>query len=93
MTKEMQRLRDMLDERGIKWVDASSYIGCSLTRTRFWVGDKMCYVIHGYATYGGYNPITEVDEGLLELLCTQIDPEPFGWLTADDVIEKVFGGN
>lgn len=53
-----------------------------IVRTWFHIGNEKVSVINGVGTYGN-------KEGLLEMWCKAIDPEPIGWLTADGVIEKI----
>lgn len=94
---EMQRLRDMLDERGIEWHDKSdepydwwerSDYGSAgydrIWRTHFDVGGNRLSVICGYGTYG-----REFD--LLECMRLGLNEEPYGNLTADDVMRLVDG--
>lgn len=88
-TKEMQLLRDKLDEMGVKWRDASDYCG-DLVITRAWFRDKKGVkwsAIHGFGTIGGYNGM-RADEGLLEIWNRK--SEPIGYLTAEQVITLVF---
>lgn len=85
VTKEMQLLRDKLDEMGVKWIDVSDYCGdLSITRTRF--RDKKGVewsAIHGFGTLGGYDRM-RADEGLLEIW-NEKSSEPIGYLTAEQV--------
>lgn len=92
VTKEMQLLRDKLDDMGVKWIDASDCCG-NLVITRIWFRDKegtKWSAIHGYGTMGGYGGI-RADEGLLEIWNGK-SSEPIGYLTAEDVITLVFDG-
>lgn len=90
---EMQRLRDMLDKRGIEWSDRSddryefwymseyaSYGYDRIWRTRFDTVMHSYSVICGYGTYG-----REYD--LLECMVDSNEPE--GDMTADDVMSLV----
>ena len=89
VTKEMQLLRDKLDEMGVKWIDASDCCG-NLVITRTWFRDKegtKWSAIHGFGTIGGYNGM-RADEGLLEIWNRK--SEPIGYLTAAQVIAIVF---
>lgn len=80
MAKEMQRLRDRLDELQIPWWDETDP---GIARTKFVVGKKRYSVIHGEGTYGSR-------EGLLELRINKHDPT--GYMTADDVILAINEG-
>lgn len=90
---EMQRLRDMLDERGIEWHDASDepfdwwhlheYGSAGydrIWRTHFVTDRSEFSVICGYGSYG-----REFD--LLE--CMVDREEPHGYLSAENVMEMV----
>lgn len=92
VTKEMQLLRDKLDEMNVKWTDASECYGEITTITRTWFRDKegtKWSAIHGYGTMGGRNGM-RADEGLLEIW--NWNGEPIGYLTAEKVITLVFDG-
>lgn len=92
VTKEMQLLRDKLDDMGVKWIDASECYGNTITITRTRFRDKegtKWSAIHGFGTMGGYNGM-RADEGLLEI-CSW-NGEPIGYLTAEQVITLVFNG-
>ena len=93
--EEMEKLRKALDEAGIEWTDHSALEPISnkaLTRTRFFVDGKLWSVVHGRGTYGGID-WNDKDHGLLE--AWQIggegskEEEPEGWLTAEQVLQKV----
>lgn len=90
VTKEMQLLRDKLDEMSIKWTDASEcYRDLGITRT--WFRDKegtKWSVIHGHGTMGGYGGI-RADEGLLEIWNGK-SSEPIGFLTAKEALNIIF---
>lgn len=87
--KEMQALRDWLDKEGIAWEDKSADYGETwICRTHFWVGGNKWSVINGYGSYGGYDPLLDRDERLLECMRSEMD-EPEGWLTAADVIKMM----
>ncbi len=89
VTKEMQLLRDKLDEMGIKWMPHSDYCG-NLTITRTWFRDNEGVewsAIHGFGTMGGYSG-GHADLGLLEIWNRRSNP--IGYLTADKVIELIF---
>ena len=91
MTEQMTRLRQMLKEKKIEFVDRSDPEGSKIhiDRTHFIVeGQKTHFfsVIHGFATYGGIS-LYGKDYGLLEV---QIDhKDPVGFKTAEDVMKMV----
>lgn len=92
MTEEMETLRDMLDEEQIEWQDASSLDAYPVHRTHFRHRGFKWSVIHGYGTFGGINPLTRKDVGLLELMSDAVnDGDPIGWLTAEEAMEYVLG--
>lgn len=84
MPKEMIKLRQMLDDMGIEWEDVSEHYGIlidiSIYRTHFEHKGRHISVITGHGTYGG-------DKGLLEMWDGNGEPE--GWLTAEEVIERI----
>lgn len=87
MPQEMIKLRQMLDDMGIKWEDVSSHyevkeitIDLSIYRTHFEHKGRHISVIIGHGTYGG-------NEGLLEMWDGNGEPE--GYLTAEEVIERI----
>lgn len=51
--KEMIKLRKYLDDKGIKWVDASTDDNLWICRTHFELNGFRWSVINGYGTYGG----------------------------------------
>lgn len=92
MPKEMIKLRQMLDDMGIEWQDMTTTlilddlvknltpIDLSIFRTHFSYNGVRVSVICGHETYGG-------DKGLLEMWDGNGEPE--GWLTAEEVIERI----
>jgi hypothetical protein len=56
-------------------------------RTHFKIGTDIYSVIYGYATYGGYDPVTDVDKKYLELRIN--GDKPVGFLTANDIISYI----
>lgn len=83
---EMQKFRDMLDEKGIPWHDASEW---DIVRTH--ADDGSFSVICGPYTYGGRS-------GLLEIMSNKIikmhedgeyDDDVIGCLTAEEVFEYI----
>lgn len=96
---EMQKLRTMLKEMGIKWQDKSAICPenmildimdmCNVSRE---IADTSIYRTHfdaiGYhysiiCGYGTYGG----EEGLLEMMVDGEDPT--GWLTAEDIIGQI----
>lgn len=94
MTNEMILLRQMLDESGIEWHDASDDSEWyPIDRTHFENNGSWWSVIHGYGTYGGYSQYWN-DEELLEVMNENVNGgEPLGWQTAADIMKLVKGGS
>ena len=88
MTREMEKLRDMLTKSDIYWWDDSDSGFYEISRTKFMHDDIQYSVIHGYGTYGGWNSQSE-DKGLLEM--RKGNGAPVGFLTALDVMSYVTG--
>lgn len=94
---EMTKLRNWLDEQGIKWEDMSEDLlpdspdelvsDSWIVRTSFIVNGKESSVINGFCTYGGYIYNPEDNEGLLEEW--GLYEHPVGNLTAEDIIKKI----
>ena len=92
MTEEMETFRDLLDEEQIEWEDVSELNAYPIYRTHFKHRGFRWSVIHGYGSYGGFSPLTNKDEGLLELMSNAVnDGDPVGWLTAEQAMEYVLG--
>lgn len=100
--KEMQKLRDWLDENEICWEDVSEDFGKGIPseidyelwicRTHFEVKGHEISVINGYGTYGGYGIFSKDNQGLLETMGLWYgDDSVKGYLTAEEVINKVKG--
>lgn len=93
---EMQKFRDMLDERGIPWIDVSDdeskgdYLTC---RTHLAFGEKgwNWSIINGYGTYGGWNRIHPENIGLLE--AWDFVHELIGFLTAEQAFNLITTGS
>ena len=94
--EEMQKLRQMLDEKNIPWHDASEIMSEDkewpmwICRTHFEYKGMKISVVNGFGTYGGWfgaNPGTTEEEnmGLLEIMIE--GNEPVGWLKAEDIME------
>lgn len=81
---EMIKLRQGLDERGIKWRDESDRRYIPIYRTKFEAADYFFSVIWGHGTYGQY-------EGLLECMSFAVDErgEPKGSMTAEEILSIV----
>jgi len=89
--EEMQKLRDWLDNNGIEWHDHSSNAIPELfwmCRTKFYIKGNEFSVINGIGSYGGKRYASAKNHGLLELWINQ-KGEPQGYLTADNVIERI----
>ena len=89
MNEEMKKLRALLDAENIEWEDKSDYSIYPICRTHFSYSGQRWSVIHGYGTYGGYDPFTGTDRGLLE--AWSFSGEPIGYLTAEEVMRYVKG--
>ena len=95
MCNEMIKLRQMLNDRGIKWKDFSTVnFHFYIHRTHFTFDGIDYSVINGCGTYGGYAAFDYVNKyvnkGLLELMGGEINGgEPVGWLTAEQVLKEV----
>lgn len=88
IVEEMKKLRGYLDEHKIQWTDASSQ-NCSfwMCRTHFILRKNHWSVINGFGSYGGFSTFSPKNEGLLELMTSEVNGgEPVGHLTADEVI-------
>lgn len=85
---EMKKLRGYLDEHKIQWTDVSSqYCSFWMCRTHFTLRKNHWSVINGYGSYGGFGTFSPNNEGLLELMTSEVNGgEPVGYLTADEVI-------
>lgn len=88
MCREMKRLRRLLTQKGIKWVDNSDRVadryGNRYWRTRFRMRGVTWYVNCGAGSKG-------YEEELLELIpVAGMNPHyPVGYLTAEGVLEKI----
>lgn len=70
-----------------------NYADVSIFRTHFEVHGELWSVINGFSTYGGYEPTTSKNMGLLELMSDMVnDGEPLGNLTADEVCKIIDSG-
>lgn len=88
---ELNKLKTYLDKHEIKYVIKSDpeTAHYRIERVHFNINGYKWSVIHGYGTYGGFDPFTGEDKGLLELYTTQIQPDPFGCLTCTEVIDLI----
>lgn len=88
---ELNKLKTYLDEHDFEYIIKSDpeTAHYRIERIHFNINGYKWSVIHGYGTYGGLDPITGDDKGLLELYTTQIQPDPFGMLTCTEVIELI----
>lgn len=90
--KEMQKLRDWLDQHNIPWEDCSEDVRTTvpfyICRTHFRVDNHLVSVINGCGTYGGYSVFEHSNKGLLEVMSGMLnDGEPIGFLTANELIK------
>lgn len=46
-------------------------------------------VINGYGSYGGVDLLSGKNQGLLEIMACDMQNEPMGFLTAEQIIENV----
>ena len=89
MNEEMKKLRALLDAENIEWEDKSNNNSIyPICRTHFSYNGQRWSVIHGYGTYGGISAFNSVNAGLLECW-VNCKGEPEGFLTAEDVIQKI----
>lgn len=105
MCEEMKKLRQLLDERGIEWTDASSItpdaviqkcIKCGISK---YTADCTIYRTHFDAGghlfsviygYGTYGGYDSFDGSDPELLeCMINNEDPTGYMTAEDVLDVV----
>lgn len=86
--EEMQKLREYLNKHEIQWADVSASYGFSwMCRTHFTLRNNLWSVINGFGSYGGFGTFSQNNEGLLELMTSEVNGgEPVGYLTADEVI-------
>ena len=93
--EQMQQLRKMLDEKGIPWQDVSDDWSRDdfemwIVRTHFEYKGFRWSAANGFGVYGGWggaNPNNNENMGLLELY--NFNDEPCGWLTAEEVMERI----
>lgn len=94
MVSEMIKLRELLNRNSIQWHDNSEKDSIFfMDRTLFWYRDYKWSIINGYGSYGGYDPLRNINYGQLELMSNAVNGgEPVGELTADEAIKIVLGG-
>ncbi len=96
--KEMQKLRDILAEKDIDWIDASEelhhdFIDWWICRTHFNYGKYHVSVINGRGIYGGFSCDERYNEGLLEMMTSAVNKgDPVGHLTADEAMKLLEKG-
>ena len=91
MIHQMNKLRSLLNAKGIDWEDMSVHDAYPIDRTHFDYRGYHWSVIHGFGSYGGWSTWRE-DEGLLELMSNGVNNgDPIGWLTAKEVMAYVKG--
>ena len=101
--EEMKKLRSILDEKKIEWIDKSEEWESNfrpfgkahikrrkyyIHRTHFDISGTHISVINGFGTYGGYSDMFTENEGGLEIMIGECG-EVIGWLSADEVIETL----
>lgn len=88
VVEEMQKLRDMLDEKKIFWQDDTEEFPSDsemwICRTHFEFEGNKISVINGFGTYGGFS-IGENNKGYLEIMIG--DENPIGFLQAEECME------
>ena len=93
---EMKKLRKLLDDRKIEWVDATEEMSewVKIARTHFEYKGYEVSVINGFGTYGGWSGANiganeENDNlGLLEVYIPGVG-DPDGWLKAEEVMRYI----
>lgn len=93
---EMKKLRKMLDDKKIEWVDASEEMRewVKIARTHFTYKGFDVSVVNGFGTYGGWSGANigadeEKDNlGLLEVYIPYFGV-PCGWLKAEEVMRFI----
>ena len=69
-----------------------NHVDTTIYRTYFMANGHMVSAIHGYGTYGGYEPFRDIDYGLLEVMLNlDMMSGQRGNMTAEDVIKECFG--
>ena len=94
MVSEMKKFRELLNNASIKWHDDSEKMETFfMDRTHFWYRDYKWSVINGYCSYGGYDPVTNINYGHLELMSNAVNGgEPIKIETAEEAFKIVLGG-
>ena len=94
--EEMKKLRNLLDEKNIKWTDATEEMSdlVKIARTHFEYKGYKVSVVNGFGTYGGWSGANigadeEKDNlGLLECYIPYAG-DLCGWLTAEEVMKFI----
>ena len=91
---ELDKLEAYLKEKGIEYVRKDVEDGSIMNTHQLYVIKDGLYDWDAICHYGSYG----YEEGLLEIMGRLVDPEKdgdtvAGWLTADDVIERIEGRN
>ena len=90
IVREMQKLRDELDIKGIQWEDVSVDTKVFwMVRTHFNYKGHKWSVINGFGSYGGVDFIKGKNQGLLECMTDARGDTPIGFLTAKEVLEMM----
>lgn len=78
---------DELIEKSVATGIDKNFADVTIYRTHFESDGYKYSVIYGYGTYGGYDPLSGDDRGLLECMTDKAyDGEPLGWLTAEQIM-------
>ena len=93
---EMKKLRKMLDDKKIEWVDASEEMSewVKIARTHFTYKGFDVSVANGFGTYGGWSGANigadeEKDNlGLLEVYIPSVG-DTGGWLKAEEAMKYI----
>ena len=75
---------DQTIDKLVKLGHEKEYCDTTIYRTFFKYNDSEISVINGFGTYGGYDPCTGSNNGLLEIWDGKHDIE--GWLTAEQIV-------
>lgn len=65
-----------------------NYADTTVFRTHFSYKNTFYSVVNGYGTYGGYDPDTGENKGLLEVMFGKQE-DIVGWLTAEQVMDLI----
>lgn len=80
-------MSDKTVDKLVKLGHEKKYCDTTIYRTFFKFNGLEISVINGYGTYGGYDPCTGDNNGLLEIWDGEHEVE--GWLTAEQIINML----